>query len=104
MAERASWPQSYTGNGSKRYFSPGIVVITTPNADYNRFLGVPDHRFCHPDHHFEWGRKKFRSWAGSVGRRNGDQVRFDDVVAAHPIHGGPTQIAVFHRTADKNRR
>jgi small RNA 2'-O-methyltransferase len=77
--------------------APTTIVVTTPNADFNAFLGVPNHRFRHPDHRFEWGRDRFRSWAGGVGRRNGYQVAFADVEAVHPVHGGPTQMAVFRR-------
>ena len=74
---------------------PGTVVVTTPNADFNPLLGVPGHRFRHPEHRFEWGRAKFRAWAGGVAGRNGYMVRFADLGGAHPDLGGPSQMAVF---------
>jgi 3' terminal RNA ribose 2'-O-methyltransferase Hen1 len=79
--------------------SPATVVVTTPNRDFNGLLGVPPHRFRHPDHRFEWGRAKFRSWAAGTARRSGYDVAFHDVPGAHPTLGGATQMAVFQRRA-----
>jgi 3' terminal RNA ribose 2'-O-methyltransferase Hen1 len=78
---------------------PATVVVTTPNRDFNGLLGVPPHRFRHPDHRFEWGRAKFRSWAAGTARRSGYDVAFRDVAGAHPTLGGATQMAVFRRRA-----
>lgn len=40
---------------------PFVVVITTPNADFNqlfpKFTG-----FRHWDHKFEWSRQEFQNW------------------------------------------
>lgn len=77
---------------------PATVIVTTPNSDFNPLLGVPTHRFRHPDHRFEWGRAKFRSWAQGVGRRNDYAVKFQDLGGAHPSYGGASQMAIFKRT------
>jgi len=74
---------------------PTSVLITTPNADFNSLLGVPAHRFRHPDHFFEWGRQKFRSWAEGVALRNGLAVACSDLAGEHPTHGGASQMAYF---------
>uniref|UniRef100_UPI00398E3B81 small RNA 2'-O-methyltransferase-like n=1 Tax=Pristiophorus japonicus TaxID=55135 RepID=UPI00398E3B81 len=43
------------------YMNPAVVVITTPNADFNPLLpGIV--RFRHWDHRFEWSRKEFQAW------------------------------------------
>jgi small RNA 2'-O-methyltransferase len=78
---------------------PGTVIVTTPNADFNVLLGVPPHRFRHPDHRFEWGRAKFRAWAEGVAQRNRYGARVRDVAGTHPTHGGASQMAVFARIA-----
>lgn len=74
-----------------------LVVITTPNADFNPLFGVPAHRFRHPDHRFEWGRERFARWAEGVAGRHGSAVTLDDLGGTVPGHGGPSQMAVFRR-------
>lgn len=86
-----------------RGYAPAAVVVTTPNADFNPLLGVPGHRFRHPDHRFEWGRVRFRAWARGVASRNGYAVSHRDVAGVHPRLGGATQLALFRRlTADRH--
>jgi 3' terminal RNA ribose 2'-O-methyltransferase Hen1 len=84
--------------------SPATVIVTTPNRDFNGLLGVPPHRFRHPDHRFEWGRAKFRSWAAGTAGRSGYDVAFHDVAGAHPVFGGATQMAVFRRRVGTSDR
>lgn len=74
-----------------------LVVVTTPNADFNPLLGVPAHRLRHPDHRFEWGRERFARWAEGVGRRNTYALRLDDLGGSVAGFGGPSQMAVFSR-------
>jgi hypothetical protein len=80
-----------------RVMAPRLVVVTTPNADFNECLGVPSHRRRHPDHRFEWGRVRFARWAEGVAARTGYVAERRDVAATHPSLGGPTQMAVFRR-------
>ena len=75
-----------------------LIVVTTPNAEFNPLLGVPEHRFRRPDHRFEWGRERFARWAEGVARRNGYGVTLHDLGGSVPGHGGPSQMAVFTRS------
>ena len=77
------------------HLRPRAVVITTPNAEFNRLLGVPSHRFRHPDHRFEWSRARLRKWARRVATEARYEVRFEDVGGCHPDLGGASQMAVF---------
>ncbi|MGM0583834.1 MAG: methyltransferase domain-containing protein [Pseudomonadota bacterium] len=79
---------------------PGLVIVTTPNAEFNSLLGVPPHRFRHPDHRFEWPRAKFRSWCARVAGASRYAVTVEDIAGRHPDLGGATQMAVFQRTAE----
>lgn len=79
--------------------APPLVVITTPNADFNTLLGVPPERRRHPDHRFEWGRERFRAWATGVARRNAYAATFADLGGSHPMLGGPSQMAVLRRAS-----
>ena len=80
-----------------RAWRPPQVLITTPNADANDYLGVPQGRRRHWDHRFEWGRERFQRWAGGVAARAGYEVEFEALGWEHPTSGAATQMAVFSR-------
>ncbi len=49
---------------------PKVVVLTTPNAEYNRlFSALPAGAMRHADHRFEWTRQQFAEWAAAVADR-----------------------------------
>ncbi len=79
------------------HYRPAMVVVTTPNIEFNDLLGVPRRCLRHPDHRFEWTRRKFRDWSDGVGSRNGYESRFHDICGSHLSLGGATQMAVFSR-------
>jgi 3' terminal RNA ribose 2'-O-methyltransferase Hen1 len=75
---------------------PGVVVLTTPNAEYNvRWPTLPARRFRHQDHRFEWTRAEFQTWARAGATRFGYGVTFRSVGDEDPEVGPPTQMAVF---------
>lgn len=77
---------------------PGVVIVTTPNAEYNvLFPTLPAGRFRHRDHRFEWTREEFESWANGVASRRGYTTHFDAVGDVDATHGAPTQSCVFVR-------
>ncbi len=77
---------------------PALVVVTTPNAEYNvLFPDLPAGRMRHRDHRFEWSRPQLRDWAARCASRFGYQVRFSPIGPADAVHGAPTQMAVFRR-------
>ncbi|WP_150004562.1 methyltransferase [Iodidimonas muriae] len=78
---------------------PATILISTPNREFNDLLGVPSHRFRHPDHRFEWDRSEFCAWASRVAGRCGYDVDMSDLGGAHPLLGGPSQMAVFRKAA-----
>ena len=78
-------------------YRPGIVVITTPNSEYNPLFDLSPGEFRDPDHRFEWNRDKFRQWVSGVARRNGYHVRTGGVGEVDSELGAPTQTAWFER-------
>ncbi|MDR0589393.1 MAG: 3' terminal RNA ribose 2'-O-methyltransferase Hen1 [Spirochaetaceae bacterium] len=72
---------------------PGLVVISTPNIEYNRIYGRSS--FRHRDHRFEWNREQFRFWAEGIAGRYGYAVSFEDIGSADAKQGAPTQMGVF---------
>ncbi|XP_061859768.1 small RNA 2'-O-methyltransferase isoform X2 [Colius striatus] len=81
------------------FMSPSIVVISTPNSDFNPLLkGVT--LFRHPDHKFEWNQVQFQSWALETAARYNYSVEFTGVglpPTGMEKVGFCTQIAVFVR-------
>ncbi|XP_077302868.1 hen1 methyltransferase [Arctopsyche grandis] len=49
------------------FIEPLLVIITTPNADFNVFFPqLKNGGFRHYDHRFEWTRAQFEDWASNV--------------------------------------
>jgi 3' terminal RNA ribose 2'-O-methyltransferase Hen1 len=80
------------------FAAPGVVALTTPNADHNvRFRGLRPGQLRHPDHRFEWSRRDFQGWSEAVAIRFGYRVAFEGIGADDVDVGAPTQMAVFTR-------
>jgi 3' terminal RNA ribose 2'-O-methyltransferase Hen1 len=78
--------------------SPASVVVTTPNAEHNAlYPGLAAGALRHPDHRFEWTRAEFAAWAARVADRFGYLVEIRPVGEADPVHGSPTQLALFRK-------
>ena len=82
---------------------PRVVVLTTPNAEYNaRYRSLPAGDVRHRDHRFEWARHQFADWAARVAAQYNYRVAFASVGEDDPVVGAPTQMAIFER-ADEGR-
>ncbi|ESQ77685.1 3' terminal RNA ribose 2'-O-methyltransferase Hen1 [Asticcacaulis sp. AC402] len=76
--------------------APGLVILTTPNAEYNAlFENLPVGQFRHHDHRFEWTRAQFETWANETAARYGYTVEFAGVGYSHDTLGAPTQAGIF---------
>lgn len=75
---------------------PGMVIITTPNAEYNtRWETLPAGTMRHQDHRFEWTRAEFQEWARQVCERFGYEVSHHAIGAEDEQVGPPSQMVVF---------
>ena len=77
--------------------APPLVVLTTPNRDYNPLYGFAEGEYRHPDHRFEWSAPRFRRWAEGVAGRHGYRAAFVDVGPTHAWLGPASQMGVFRR-------
>jgi SAM-dependent methyltransferase len=78
------------------YAEAPTVVVTTPNREYNALSRLRlSNGLRHRDHRFEWGRREFAAWSRAIGVRYGFDVELRPVGTPHPVHGPPTQLAVF---------
>lgn len=77
---------------------PGLVVVTTPNREYNAlFEGMAPGSLRHGDHRFEWTRAEFTGWAGRVGASYGYATDIRPLGPEDDTHGAPSQMCVFTR-------
>jgi 3' terminal RNA ribose 2'-O-methyltransferase Hen1 len=74
---------------------PRLLLVTTPNQEYNVLYGMAAGRKRHPGHHFEWTRAQFQHWAGGVAQRHGYSVSFSGLGPPDPVRGSSTQMAKF---------
>lgn len=80
------------------FIRPAIVVITTPNVEYNvKFPSLHAGRFRHKDHRFEWTRQQFQDWAARVAGRYGYTVRYRPVGPQDDEVGALSQMGIFSR-------
>lgn len=87
------------------YTKPRIVIVTTPNCEYNvKFENMQPGQFRHADHRFEWTREEFKSWVLNITTRFNYQAKFLFVGTEDPVVGPPTQMAVFTNTLEEKFR
>lgn len=75
---------------------PGIIVLTTPNFEYNEnYISLKEGKLRHGDHRFEWTRKQFEAWANAIADKYSYTVEFKQIGDMDEDHGTPTQMGVF---------
>ncbi|XP_043689681.1 small RNA 2'-O-methyltransferase-like [Telopea speciosissima] len=95
-------------------FRPSILIVSTPNYEYNSILQRtdlskkdedPDEKmqslpckFRNHDHKFEWTREQFNNWASDLAMRHNYSVEFSGVGGSADVEPGfASQIAIFRR-------
>jgi 3' terminal RNA ribose 2'-O-methyltransferase Hen1 len=83
---------------------PAIVVLTTPNREYNvRWENVGPDKFRHKDHRFEWTREECLQWAKKITELFGYTVRFLPIGKVDAEVGSPTQMCIFTRNDNSGK-
>ncbi|CAL0306096.1 unnamed protein product [Lupinus luteus] len=104
------------GDVALSYFCPRILIVSTPNFEYNVVLqksnptnveheNEPDEKsplqsckFRNHDHKFEWTREQFQQWALDLAARHNYNVEFSGVGGSADVEPGfASQVAVFRR-------
>ncbi|KAG9439665.1 hypothetical protein H6P81_019830 [Aristolochia fimbriata] len=101
-------------------FCPRILLVSTPNYEYNSILqktvlnnrGEEDtdegsqslpFKFRNHDHKFEWTRQQFNNWALDLASRHNYSVEFGGVGGPGNVEPGfASQIAIFKRKSNVN--
>ncbi len=86
------------------YARPSVVVITTPNREYNQlFPSLSAGAFRHKDHRFEWTRAEFEQWGKKVATTHGYTVSFVPLCPVHDAHGGLSQMGIFKQVTAEEK-
>ncbi|MBE7171348.1 MAG: 3' terminal RNA ribose 2'-O-methyltransferase Hen1 [Williamsia sp.] len=86
-----------------QYARPAVVVVTTPNAEYNVKLPMQSKSgMRHADHRFEWTRKQFSKWGERLAAQYGYEVSFRSVGDEDPEVGALSQLAMFKNKTEAN--
>lgn len=92
-------------------FCPAVLIVSTPNYEYNPILqrsAMPNKeeepeentgpcKFRNHDHKFEWTRAQFQHWATGLAASHSYSVEFSGVGGSGEEPGYASQIAVFRR-------
>ena len=79
-----------------RYARPATVIITTPNAEYNKlFANYEEGKMRHGDHRFEWTREEFEAWGRRIAQEHGYVVRFKPIGEEEAGVGALSQMGIF---------
>uniref|UniRef100_A0A8R7PAT5 Small RNA 2'-O-methyltransferase n=1 Tax=Triticum urartu TaxID=4572 RepID=A0A8R7PAT5_TRIUA len=104
---------SLFGNVVLSSFCPAVLIVSTPNYEYNPILqrsALPNKeeeqeenagpcKFRNHDHKFEWTRSQFQRWATGLAASHDYTVEFSGVGCSSDEPGYASQIAVFRRMA-----
>jgi len=75
---------------------PSLIIVTTPNADYNAmFETLSAGEYRHDDHRFEWTRAEFQHWCQRVALEYGYQESIEPLGPEDEKHGAISQLASF---------
>lgn len=78
------------------YAKPAMVIVTTPNAEYNKkFEHFEEGKMRHADHRFEWTRGEFRTWGDGIGEKYNYTVEYRALGEEDTEVGALSQMAIF---------
>lgn len=78
-----------------KYAMPDVLIITTPNIEYNELYGTMKKELRHKDHKFEWTRREFKDWAEKIAENYNYNYEIFDIGERDENFGSPTQMGVF---------
>lgn len=76
---------------------PKLVIVTTPNIEYNIRFDLTSGKLRHRDHRFEWTRQEFQDWANYIAQKFAYRVEIEGIGDVAPEVGAPTSMGVFAR-------
>ncbi|WP_058828987.1 3' terminal RNA ribose 2'-O-methyltransferase Hen1 [Paenibacillus polymyxa] len=78
-------------------YQPGMLIVTTPNREYNEVYRMDQQELRHGDHRFEWSRSEFRERCEQWIEEAPYSLALEGIGEEVEGFGQPTQMAVFTR-------
>lgn len=60
-------------------YQPQVLIITTPNVEYNEVYEMESEQVRHQDHRFEWTREEFTKWCNTWASEYSYRVQVDGI-------------------------
>lgn len=78
-------------------YRPQVLLVTTPNKEYNEVYAMEQEQFRHHDHRFEWTRQEFNVRCAEWAEKGNYAYEIRGIGEDKEGFGQPTQLAMFTR-------
>ncbi|MBR2567280.1 MAG: 3' terminal RNA ribose 2'-O-methyltransferase Hen1 [Paenibacillus sp.] len=76
-------------------YQPKVLLMTTPNKEYNEVYAMEQEQLRHHDHRFEWTREEFNSRCAHWAEKSNYTYEISGIGMDKEGFGQPTQLAMF---------
>jgi hypothetical protein len=76
-------------------YQPKVLLVTTPNKEYNEVYAMEQEQFRHHDHRFEWTRQEFNVRCAGWAEKGNYAYEIRGIGEDKEGYGQPTQLVVF---------
>lgn len=78
-------------------YQPDVLLVTTPNKEYNEVYAMEQESFRHHDHRFEWTRAELVSRCEEWTQQGNYAYEIKGIGEHAEGYGQPTQLVIFER-------
>ncbi|WP_433751362.1 3' terminal RNA ribose 2'-O-methyltransferase Hen1 [Paenibacillus amylolyticus] len=78
-------------------YQPEVLLVTTPNKEYNEVYAMEEESFRHHDHRFEWTRAELVARCEEWTQQGNYAYEIKGIGEHAEGYGQPTQLAIFER-------
>lgn len=83
-------------------YQPKVLLVTTPNKEYNEVYAMEQESFRHHDHRFEWTRTELASRCEEWAQQGNYAYKIRGVGENAEGFGQPTQLVIFERRKESH--
>ncbi|WP_440116936.1 3' terminal RNA ribose 2'-O-methyltransferase Hen1 [Paenibacillus sp. QZ-Y1] len=83
-------------------YQPEVLLVTTPNKEYNEVYAMEQESFRHHDHRFEWTRAELASRCEEWTQQGNYGYEIRGVGENAKGYGQPTQLVIFERRKESH--